>query len=51
MISVLKTSTCLISVNIQKIQFYCDSLNKKVLGKMKDEFNSVKIVAFVGLKI
>ena len=33
-----------------KDSVYCDSLNKKVLGKMKDEFNSVKIVAFVGLK-
>ena len=29
---------------------YHDSLNKKVLGKMKDELNDVKIVEFVGLK-
>ena len=29
---------------------YYDSLNKKVLGKMKDEFNGVKIVELVGLK-
>ena len=29
--------------------YYCD-LNKKVSGKMKDEFNGVKIDEFVGLK-
>ena len=29
---------------------YYDSTNKKVLGKMKDEFNAVKIMEFVGLK-
>ena len=29
--------------------YYCD-INKKVLGKMKDEFNGVKIDKFVGLK-
>ena len=29
---------------------YYDSTNKKVLGKIKDEFNGVKIVEFVGLK-
>ena len=29
---------------------YYDSTNKNVLGKMKDEFNGVKIFEFVGLK-
>ena len=33
-----------------KDSVYYGSLNKKVLGKMKDELNAVKIVAFVGLK-
>ena len=29
---------------------YYDSSNKKVLSKMKDEFNGAKVVEFVGLK-
>ena len=29
---------------------YYDSTSKKVIGKMKDEFNGVKIIQFVGLK-
>ena len=29
---------------------YYDSANKRVLGKMKDELNGVKIIEFVGLK-
>ena len=33
-----------------KDSLHYDSFNKKVLGKMKNELNGVKIVAFVGLK-
>ena len=34
-----------------KDSVYYDSSNKKVLGKMKDEFNGVKISQFIRLKI
>ena len=50
MISVLKTNTYLTLVDIQKILFYYDCLNKKVLGKVKDELNGVRIAEFVGLQ-
>ena len=33
-----------------KNSIYFDDTNKKVLGKMKDEFNGIKIDQFVGLK-
>ena len=33
-----------------KDSFYYDSLNRKVLGKMKDELNGVTIVELAGLK-
>ena len=33
-----------------KDSVYFDGMDKKVLGKMKDELNGVRIVEFVGLK-
>ena len=48
MISVLKIKNCLILVDIQLIQSIM--IVQIVLGKMKDEFNEVKIDEFVGLK-
>ena len=34
----------------QKIQIFFDPVNKKVIGKMKDEYKRKIISAFVGLK-
>ena len=33
----------------EDFKYYCD-INKKIVGKMKDEFNGVEIDGFVGLK-
>ena len=41
---------CLTLVIIQKIQSFFDETNKKVIGKMKDEFDEVIVEEFVGLK-
>ena len=41
---------CLTLVIIQKIQSFFDETNKKVIGKMKDEFDEVIVDEFVGLK-
>ena len=49
-ISVLKISSCLISVDIVKILCIMMIRIKNVLGKMKDELAGVKIAEFVGLK-
>ena len=45
----LSGKICLTLVIIQKIQFFVET-NKKVIGKMKDEFGGVIAVEFVGLK-
>ena len=43
----MKIKICLISVIIHEI---LDLVNKKVIGKMKDEFKVEIITEFVGLK-
>ena len=47
--SFLNGKISLILVTIQKI-FFFDKTNKKVIGKMKDEFGGVVVDEFVGLK-
>ena len=47
--SFLNGKISLILVTIQKI-FFFDKTNKKVIGKMKDEFGGVIVDEFVGLK-
>ena len=47
--SFLNGKISLILVAIQKI-FFFDKTNKKVIGKMKDEFGGVIVDEFVGLK-
>ena len=48
--SFLSTSTCLILVTIRKIESFLMRLIKKVIGKMKDEFEGEIIDEFVELK-
>ena len=47
--NVLSTSICLISVTIQKTQYFFYLANKKVIGKMKDVSGEKIIDEFVGL--
>ena len=47
--SFLNGKISLILVTVQKI-FFFDKTNKKVIGKMKDEFGGVVVDEFVGLK-
>ena len=46
----MKIKICLISVTIWKIQNFFDPVNKKVIGKMKDEVKGKIISELVGLK-
>ena len=50
MISVLKDKHLFDFSGYPKDSVYYDISNKKILGKMKDELNGLKIVEFVGLK-
>ena len=45
----LSGKICLTLVIIQKIQSFFNETNKKVTGKMKDEFGGVIVDEFVGL--
>ena len=46
----MKIKICLILVTIHNIESFFDLVNKKVVGKMKDEFKGKVISEFVGLK-
>ena len=46
----LSTNSCLISVTIQTIQIFLIQSKKKVIGKMKDQYEGKIIGEFVGLK-
>ena len=48
--SFLSGKMCLTLVIIQKIQSFFDESNKKVNGKMRDDFGGVIVDEFVGLK-
>ena len=46
----LSTNICFILATFQKIQSFLMRQIKKVIGKMKDEFDGVIVEEFVGLK-
>ena len=46
----LSRNICLVLVTICKIQILFDETNKKVIGKMKDQYEGKTIDEFVGLK-
>ena len=48
--SFIKIEICLILVYIHKIQSFFDSANRKVIGKIKDEFIGKMINGCIGLK-
>ena len=50
MMSFLNGKICLILATIQKIQSFFNDANKKVIGKLKNEFGGVIIDEFVELK-
>ena len=45
----MKIRSCLILVTMQKIKICFDRINKKVIGKLKDEFKGEIVSEFVGL--
>ena len=45
----MKIRSCLILVTMQKIKICFDRINKKVIGKLKDEVKGEIVSEFVGL--